>query len=46
MKNNFFKKIADTSFNGLPNDVTCNIAVYADDNTLYSKCDQASYLWQ
>ena len=23
-----------------------NIAIYADDTTLYSKCDQASYLWQ
>ena len=26
--------------------VICNIAIYADDNTLFSKCDQASYLWQ
>ena len=24
----------------------CNIAIYADDTTLYSKCDQASNLWQ
>ena len=24
----------------------CNTAIYADDTTLYSKCDQASYLWQ
>ena len=32
--------------NGLPNDVICNIAIYADDTTLYSKCDQASDLWQ
>ena len=31
--------------NGLP-DVICNIAIYADDTTLYSKCDQASDLWQ
>ena len=23
-----------------------NIAIYADDATLYSKCDQASDLWQ
>ena len=30
----------------LPDDVICNIAIYADDTTLYSKCDQASYLWQ
>ena len=32
--------------NDLPNDVVCNIAIYADDTTLYSKCDQASDLWQ
>ena len=30
--------------NGLPDDVICNIAIYADDTTLYSKCDQASDL--
>ena len=29
--------------NGLPDDVICNIAIYAD--TLYSKCDQAFDLW-
>ena len=28
--------------NDLPDDVICNIAIYADDTTLYSKCD----LWQ
>ena len=33
-------------FNDLPDDVICNIAIYADDTTLYSKCDQASDLWQ
>ena len=32
--------------NDLPHDVICNIAIYADDTTLYSKCDQASDLWQ
>ena len=32
--------------NDLPDDVICNIAVYADDITLYSKCGQASDLWQ
>ena len=31
--------------NDLPDDV-CNIAIYADDTTLYSKCDQVSDLWQ
>ena len=32
--------------NNLPDDVICNIAIYADDTTLYSKCNQASDLWQ
>ena len=27
-------------------DVICNNAIYADDTTLYSKCDLASDLWQ
>ena len=31
--------------NGLPDNVICNIAIYADDITFYSKCDQASDLW-
>ena len=34
------------NINDLPDDVICNIAIYADDTTLYSKCDQASDLWQ
>ena len=32
--------------NDLPDDVICDIAICADDTTLYSKCDQASALWQ
>ena len=32
--------------NDLPDDAICNIAIYADDTTLYSKCNQASDLWQ
>ena len=32
--------------NDLPDDVIWNIAIYADDFTLYSKCDQASDLRQ
>ena len=32
--------------NDLPYDVICNIAIYADDTTLYFNCDQASDLWQ
>ena len=30
----------------LPDDVICNIAIYADDTTHYSKCNQASDPWQ
>ena len=32
--------------NDLPDDVICDIAIYADDTTFYYKCDQASDLWQ
>ena len=32
--------------NDLPDDVISDIAIYADDATLYSKCDRASDLWQ
>ena len=32
--------------NDLPDDVICNIAIYADDTSLYSKCDQTSDLWK
>ena len=32
--------------NGLPDDVFCSIATYADDTTLYSKYDQSLDLWQ
>ena len=32
--------------NDFPDDVMYNIAIYADDNTLCSKCDQTSDLWQ
>ena len=32
--------------NDLPDDVICDIAIYADDITLYSKCDRTSDLWQ
>ena len=31
--------------NDLPDDVICDIAIYADDTTLYSKCDHASDMW-
>ena len=32
--------------NDFPDDVICDIAIYTDDTTLYSKCDQTSDLWQ
>ena len=32
--------------NDLPDDVICDIAIYADDATLDSKCDQALDLWK
>ena len=32
--------------NDFPDNVICNIAIYADDSTLYSKCDHASDPWQ
>ena len=32
--------------NDLLDDVICNIAIYADDTTVYYKCDQSSNLWQ
>ena len=32
--------------NDLPDNGICDIAIYADDTTLYSRCDRASDLWQ
>ena len=32
--------------NDLPDNVIFDIGIYADDTTLYSKCVQASDLWQ
>ena len=32
--------------NDLPDDAICNIAIYADDTTLYYKCNWGSDLWQ
>ena len=32
--------------NDLPDDFICDIAIYADDTTLYSKCDWTTDLWQ
>ena len=48
--NDWIFLVLDTLFllyvNDLPDDAICNIAIYADDTTLYSKCDQASDLLQ
>ena len=30
----------------LPDDILCNVAICADDTSLYFNCDQASDLWQ
>ena len=32
--------------NDLSDDVICDIAIYADETTLYYKCDQSYDLWQ
>ena len=32
--------------NDLPDYVICNVAIYVDDATHYSNCDQAFDLWQ
>ena len=32
--------------NDIPDNVICDIAIYADDTTRYFKYDQASDLWQ
>ena len=32
--------------NDLPDVVICNIFIYADDTSLYFRCDQAFFLWQ
>ena len=32
--------------NDLLDDVICDIAINADDTTFYSRCDQASDLWE
>ena len=34
------------SINDLPDNGISNVAIYADETTLHSQCDQASDLWQ
>ena len=40
----FWVYTSPTIINGLPDYVICNIAIYADNTTHYSKCDQTSDL--
>ena len=46
----FLKGLGPTLFllyiNDLADDAICNIAIYADDNSLYPKCDQVSDLFK
>ena len=41
-----FLKAPFLVINDLPDDVVCDISIYADNTTLFSKCDWASDLWQ
>ena len=43
---NFGPTLLLTYINDLPDDVFCNIAIYADDTSIYFIFDQASNLWQ
>ena len=36
----------EVTFDEFPNDVICDIVIYADGTNLYFKCDQAFHLWQ
>ena len=42
----FLLYINDLLDNAICNIAICNIAICADDTTLFSKCDEASDLWQ
>ena len=42
----FWSSTFSTNIDDLSDDVICIIVIYADDTTLYSKCDQASDLWE
>ena len=44
-KSNIFGRW-ESGINVPPDGVICNIAIYADDIKLYSKCEQTSGLWQ
>ena len=42
----FFESPGLLYINNLPDDVFCNTAIYTNDTTLYSKCNEVSDLWQ
>ena len=53
LKNNQLKLLSILSptlfvlyINDVPEDVICDIAIYVDDTTLYTRYDQVSDLWQ
>ena len=46
LKLEFLKASLLVLLNDLPYGVISDIAIYIDDTTLYSKCDQACDLWQ
>ena len=45
LSNRRLRVVQDGNINDLPHAI-CDIAIYADDTTLYSKCGRASDLWQ
>ena len=46
LKHPFLVLLFSCYINDLPDNVICNIAIYADDTTVCCRCDQASDLWQ
>ena len=46
LSNRQLSVVLDDVICDLPDGLVCDIDIYADDTTLYSKCDQASNLWQ
>ena len=46
LKRPFLVLLFSCYINDLPDNVICNIAIYADDTTVCCRCDQASDLWQ
>ena len=46
LKRPFLVLLFSCYINDLPDNVICNIAIYADDTTVCCRCDQASDLWR